>query len=108
MSPTLRKFLTSRKFWAFVAGMVTLLGASLEDGSFSVGEIQTLAATIIGYVGSVALEDGLSNFNAPKRDATIGAPKRNEVNWNSFKQSVNWESLTETEKDALMELYFNG
>lgn len=79
MSPTLRKFLTSRKFWAFVAGMVTLLGASLEDGSFSVGEIQTLAATIIGYVGSVALEDGLSNLNAPKRDAPHASQNLNNL-----------------------------
>ena len=68
MPTTLKKFLYSRKFWAFVAGLVTWFGASFEDGNFSVGEIQALVVIVGTYMGSVALEDGLSNINAPKRD----------------------------------------
>jgi hypothetical protein len=108
MSQMVRKFLTSRKVWAFVGGLITLITISYADNVFTPQEIQNIAATIIGFMGSVALEDGLSNFNAPKRDTTLGNPQPNAVNWNSFKQSVNWNSLTETEKEELLEMYFNA
>lgn len=53
-----KRFLLSRKFWAFITGLVTLVSASLEDGRFSPEEIQSIAAIVIGYVLSIAWEDG--------------------------------------------------
>lgn len=57
----LKKFLYSRKFWVAVAGFVTLLGTSLEDGALTSEETMALAGIIIGYVFSVAFEDGMTN-----------------------------------------------
>lgn len=63
----LKKFVNSRKFWATVVGFITVLSTALEDGTLSQGEVNALAGIIIGYVFSVAFEDGMTN----------------RVNWNS-------------------------
>lgn len=57
----LKKFFGSRKFWATLVGFVTLLGTAMEDGVLTPDEINALAAIVIGYVVSVAFEDGMTN-----------------------------------------------
>lgn len=64
--PTWQKFIYSRKFWVFVTAFVTLFFSCYEDGSIQVEEVKQLVLLTIGYLGSVALEDGLSNLNPPK------------------------------------------
>lgn len=55
----LTRLLQSRKFWAFIAALVGLVSASLQnDGVFSAEEIQAIAGLVIGYILSVAYEDG--------------------------------------------------
>lgn len=66
MPDQLKRFVYSRKMWAFLVGLVTLISASIQDGSFSAEEIEKLVYLVVGYVLSVALEDGLSNINPPK------------------------------------------
>lgn len=75
----LKKFFGSRKAWAFLAGLATLIGASLEDGVFVAQEIQAISALVIGYVFSVAWEDGkhaeaAGNVNAAAVTATKPEP----------------------------------
>lgn len=75
----LKKFLASRKFWAFAAGLATLVGASLEDGVFVAQEIQAISALVIGYILSVSWEDGkhaeaAGNVNAAAVTATKPEP----------------------------------
>lgn len=55
----LTRLLQSRKFWAFAAALVGLVSASLQnDGVFSAEEIQAISGLVIGYIFSVAYEDG--------------------------------------------------
>lgn len=59
MDNKLMRTLQSRKFWAFAAALVGLVSASLQnDGVFSVEEIQAVVGLVIGYIFSVAYEDG--------------------------------------------------
>lgn len=57
MPDVLKKLFGSRKFWSFAVGLVTLIGASLEDGAFSAQEVQAISALVIGYIASIAYED---------------------------------------------------
>lgn len=87
----LKKFINSRKFWATVVGFVTVLSTALEDGTLSQGEVNALAGIIIGYVFSVAFEDGMTN----------------RVNWNSTTTTTTSETPTgevqRTETDVVKE-----
>jgi hypothetical protein len=58
MPEVLKRFFASRKFWSFLVGLVTLVSASLEDGTISGQEAQAISALVIGYIFSVAWEDG--------------------------------------------------
>jgi hypothetical protein len=58
MPEVLKRFFSSRKFWSFAVGLVTLVSASLEDGTISGQEAQAISALVIGYIFSVAWEDG--------------------------------------------------
>ena len=53
----IKRFLSSRKFWAFLTGFVTLIGTAFEDGTISAQETQAISALVIGYIFSVAWED---------------------------------------------------
>lgn len=64
----LQKFLNSRKFWAFISGLLLVLSTSAQDGVFTPEEIRTIAGLVIGYILSVAFEDGMMA----------------RVNWNSL------------------------
>lgn len=77
MPQVLVNFFRSRKFWAFLTGFVTVLFASYQDGILSYEELRNLTMLVIGYVASIALEDGMTNWNS--------------VNWNS----VNWNNILE-------------
>lgn len=72
--PLWKKFLNSRKFWVALAGFVTLIGTSMEDGILTSEEILALAGIIITYIFSVAFEDGMSarvNWNSLTTPTTI-------------------------------------
>lgn len=76
MPDKLKWTLQSKKFWAFVTAFVGLGFASYQnDGVITVGEIETLVYLVIGYIASVALEDGLSNRNATT--TTLTTPSDN-------------------------------
>lgn len=77
MPEVLKKFVNSRKFWAFVMGLVTLLSAAFEDGVFSADEVKAISALIIGYIVSVAWEDGKFAEALAKPTTTIETPATN-------------------------------
>ncbi len=75
-----KRLLKSRKFWAAVISIVSVLGAYYTDQSASldVGKIVDAIVTIGAvYIGSVALEDGLS------KSFLIDKAREEDVNWNS-------------------------
>ncbi len=72
MPDKLKYTLQSKKFWAFITAFVGLAFASYQnDGVITVAEIEKLVYLVIGYIGSVAIEDGLSNMNA-SQPPTVG------------------------------------
>lgn len=53
--------LTSRKFWASVLGVVSVIGLALGYDELPADQAADLIVKIIAvYVGSIAVEDGLS------------------------------------------------
>lgn len=58
MPEVLKKFVYSRKFWAFAAGLVAALSAAAQDGVFTADEIRNIVLLVAAYVASVAWEDG--------------------------------------------------
>lgn len=78
MPEKLKWTLQSKKFWAFVTGFVGLAFASYQnDGVITAGEIEKLVYLVIGYIASVALEDGLSNRNSTT--TTVSTPGVSDV-----------------------------
>jgi hypothetical protein len=75
MPNVLKKFLFSRKFWAFIGGLVAVLAAAAQDGFFSTEEIKQVVWLVVGYIFSVAFEDGLSHHNAGQ--TTVSTPSDN-------------------------------
>lgn len=64
----LSSFVFSRKFWIFIGGVVTFITAATSDGVWTPQETKELIWLFIGYIGSIAFEDGMSA----------------RVNWNSL------------------------
>lgn len=56
----IKSFLNSRKFWIFMTGLITILGAAYQDGVISSDEITKLGLYFTGYMASIAFEDGMS------------------------------------------------
>lgn len=76
MPEKLKWTLQSKKFWAFITAFVGLGFASYQnDGVITAGEIEKLVYLVIGYIASVAVEDGLSNRNATT--TTVTTPSEN-------------------------------
>jgi len=55
--------LKSRKFWATLVGLVTVLGYGSYHGVPPEKIVDAIMVLIGAFTGSVALEDGLSNMN---------------------------------------------
>lgn len=76
MPEKLKWTLQSKKFWAFVTAFVGLAFASYQnDGVITAAEIEKLVYLTIGYIASVAIEDGLTNRNATT--TTLTTPSDN-------------------------------
>jgi hypothetical protein len=75
--PSIMYVLQSRKFWMAVVGFVLILVTAITQGQEL--DANTIVNGILGivaaYIGSVALEDGLTNRNAGK--TTIETPSEN-------------------------------
>lgn len=81
MPVSVKKFIQSRKFWAFVTTFITGIFAALHDNVISQGEMQTLVLLAVGYIASVALEDGMTNHNskaAPTNQTNVQSEVTNE------------------------------
>lgn len=71
----LRRTFTSKKFWAFAVTFVTLLSTAMADGIISSEEGRNIAGLAVGYVLSVAFEDGMSRRNT--NQTTVSTPSDN-------------------------------
>lgn len=73
------KVLQSRKFWSAVVGLIAILYMSLVNGAeLDPDTVVTAIMGIVGaYMGSVALEDGLTAQNANK--TTVTTPGGSDV-----------------------------
>ena len=71
--------LQSRKFWSAVVGLAAILYMSLVNGAeLDPDTVVTAIMGIVGaYMGSVALEDGLTNRDANK--TTVSTPGGSDV-----------------------------
>lgn len=71
--------LKSRKFWSAVVGLAAILYMSIVNGSeLDPDTVVTAIMGIVGaYMGSVALEDGLTGRDANK--TTISTPGTSDV-----------------------------
>jgi len=66
MKELILSLLHSRKFWAFVVGLLTITSTALSAETFPMKDyIQQVTLMVIGYIGSIAFEDGMA-----KRDSS--------------------------------------
>lgn len=54
-----QKLVNSRKFWAFVTGLVTALAAAFQDGVITTEELWAVVGLVATYIFSIAFEDGM-------------------------------------------------
>lgn len=60
MQDLIFSFLHSRKFWIFMTGLITILGAAFQDGFVNSDELTKIGLYFTGYMASIAFEDGMS------------------------------------------------
>lgn len=71
-------FLKSRKFWAFIGGIVSILTAAFQAPVFPVQEVITgITALVIGYMGTTAWEDVATKKAMMAPMTTVETPSSN-------------------------------
>jgi hypothetical protein len=71
-------FLKSRKFWAFIGGVISILSAAFQADVFPVTEVITgITALVLGYMGTTAWEDTAMKKALAAPTTTIETPSEN-------------------------------
>lgn len=86
-------FLKSRKFWAFIGGIISILGAAFQAEVFPTQEvIAGITALVLGYMGTTAWEDTARAKAEAAPTTTVTTPGTSDV------QVTTPLALTETPK----------
>lgn len=74
-------FLKSRKFWAFIGGIITILSAAFQAEVFPTQEVITgIVALVLGYMGTTAWEDtARSQAESKAATTTVSTPGTSDV-----------------------------